>query len=461
MDAISLGELANVIQADGSGLPATDFFHDVSIDSRTVSAGDVFWAISGDQFDGHDFVPNAIKSGAKAVVVGRDCGLECDQLVVEDVASALREFSAWYRSMLLGTVVGITGSVGKTTTRRMIHDVLASRYSVTQSPKNFNNHFGVPLSILSASSDDHFVVLELGASAVGEIRSLSDLAAPEIGVLTAIAPAHLEGFGTIDDVREGKGELIESLPDFGVGLLNGDDANVRRVANRATCDVKFFGCSDDCDIQASDVLASADELRFLVDGADYVLNVPGRHNLTSALAAVAVGREAGLLPTEIQEGFSAFEPTPGRCFVNRIGESVLIDDTYNASPKSTVAAADTLGQFADHPQRILVMGDMGELGGEAEALHFATGKACAERADIDLILAVGLFASEFIAGAASVGTEGIEANGPDELTRQLLARFRIGDAVLFKGSRSAAMERFVQQLTVHLSDSNSDTRTGP
>jgi UDP-N-acetylmuramoyl-tripeptide--D-alanyl-D-alanine ligase len=457
VDAITLGELANVIQADPAGLMRTDFFGAISIDSRTVASGDVFWAINGDRFDGHDFVPAAVKAGAQAVVVGRDCGLGSNQLLVANVEAALREFAAWYRSMLLGTVVGITGSVGKTTTRRMVHDVLASRYSVTQSPKNFNNHFGVPLSLLSASADDHFVVLELGASAVGEIQSLAELSAPEIGIVTAVAPAHLEGFGTIDDVRQGKGELVEALPDFGVALLNGDDPNVRQMAARANCDVQFFGTTNDCDIRASEVLASADELRFVVDGSDYVLNVLGAHHLTGALAAIAVGREAGLLPDEIQQGFSAFEPTAGRCFVTRIGESVLIDDTYNASPKSTLAAADTLGQFADHPQRILVMGDMGELGPDAESLHFETGTACGERADIDLILGIGLFAPQFVAGAASAGTEAIEAGSPEDLMTTLVSRFSPGDAALFKGSRSAAMEQFVEQLTNHLK--NLDSRS--
>lgn len=450
MDAITIGELADVLGTERTGLDVASSFGSVSIDSRTLKPGEVFWAIPGHQFDGHSFLADVESAGAKAAVVSRDCETSLNCLQVADVTESLRQFSAWYRSMLLGTIVGVTGSVGKTTCRRMIHDVLSSRYSVTQSPKNFNNHFGVPLSLLSASGGDDYVILELGASGRGEIRDNAQLSAPEIGVVTAIAPAHLEGFGTLADIKAAKGELVESLPSFGLALLNGDDASVRSLASRADCEVVFFGTTSDCDVRPTSVLATADELRFEVDGFEYFLNVAGEHHLYSALAAIGVGRAAGLLPNEIQEGFAAFRPANGRCEVLRFGDSVVIDDTYNASPNSVVAAARALGQFTDSGQRILVLGDMAELGPDAESLHLETGKNCARSADIDVLLAVGLFAPQFVAGAGSANVEATVANDLDALIAQLANRFKPGDAVLVKGSRSARMERVVRALADRL-----------
>lgn len=451
MDAVTLGELIDVLGVERNELPVADSFADVSIDSRTLRPGDVFWAIQGEQFDGHAFVAAAEKAGAKAAVVSRDCETSLSCLHVRDVQKSLNEFAGWYRGTLVGTVVGITGSVGKTTCRRMIHDVLASRYAVTQSPKNFNNHFGVPLSLLSASVSDDYIVLELGASAVREIARLAQLAAPEIGVVTAIAPAHLEGFGALANIARAKGELIESLPELGLAVLNGDDPLVRKLAERTDSEVRFCGTNNDCDVCATNVLASADELRFEVDGNDYALNVAGEHHLQAALAAIAVGREAGLLPTEIQEGFDAFEPAAGRCFVKRFGRSVVVDDTYNSSPRSVVAAAATLARFEDHPRRILVLGDMAELGPDAESLHFETGKNCASVAGVDLVLASGLFAAQFAAGAAKHDVEAIACDNVEHLIATLRQRFEPGDAVLVKGSRSARMERIVTALEECLS----------
>ena len=450
VDAVTLSEVADVLGVERSRFPSDTAFKHVSIDSRTTKPGDLFCAIPGGRVDGHDYIDSAVKAGAVAVIASRAFDAEAPVLQVPDVRVALKRLSEWYRGMLLGTVVGVTGSVGKTTTRRMIADALAARYLVTQSPKNFNNDLGVPLSLLSASAEDHFVVLELGASAVGEIRSLSNLCCPEIGVVTTIAPAHLKGFGDIAGVCQAKGELIESLPDFGVAFLNGDDENVRSLASRTTSIVKLFGTNSDCDVQATNVLASADELRFTVDGFDFSLAVVGAHHLTSALATIAVGREAGLLPTEIQEGFDTFEPTAGRCHIQRIGGAVLIDDSYNASPNSVVASARALGRFTDHPQRILVVGDMGELGENANALHFDTAKQCADRGDIDLFVAIGLFAPDWVAGFTSSGAEAVAASDQDELMAILRQRCGSSDAILLKGSRSAAMERFIPPLHEHL-----------
>lgn len=460
MDAVTIGELAHVIGAECGNLDGLQTFTSVSTDTRTLSEGDVFWALSGPNFDGHDFIAGAIDSGAAAVVCSHDGSADSPSLRVTDVRRALWDFATWYRGTLQGTVVGITGSVGKTTTRQMIHDVLNSRYVASQSPANFNNHFGVPLSILSASSEDDFVVLELGASAVGEIAELSSLAAPEIGVITNIAAAHLAGFGSLDGVRQAKGELIESLPDVGIALLNGDDPRVREAAGRAACEVRFFGESEHAEIRATSVLTSEDELEFQVDGEYYHLTVSGRHYLTSALAAIAVAREAGMLPAEIQQGFRAFEPVSGRCNVLSFGDATVIDDTYNASPLSVAAAVKTLSGHQRHAQRVLILGDMAELGEDASDIHHATGAACATTG-IDLILAHGLFAPQIVAGVAEAGgPQAIAFEELDQLNAVLREQLKPNAAVLVKGSRSSRMERVVDFLKSHLtSDASASDET--
>ena len=450
MDAVTLGELAQVIGADCGEVNPLQTFRSVCTDSRTLQQGDVFWALSGPNFDGHDFINGAIDSGATAVVCSREGTGQSTALQVESVRQALWDFATWYRGTLQGTVIGLTGSVGKTTTRQLIHDVLNSRYTASQSPANFNNHFGVPLSILAADSGDDFVVLELGASAIGEIAELATLAAPEIGVITNIADAHLHGFGSIDGVQRAKGELLEALPDIGVAWLNGDDPRVREIAPRAACEVRFFGESEQADLRASGVLAMESELRFQLDGDQYSLDVPGRHYLTSALAAIAVARESGMLPSEIQDGFRAFEPVTGRCSILQLGEATLIDDTYNASPLSVAAAVRSLANHKRHGQRVLVLGDMAELGEDAAGIHQSTGVACGQ-AGIDLILAHGLFAPQIVAGVAEAGgPEAIAFEEIDDLYTALRERLKSDVAVLVKGSRSSRMERVVEFLKSHI-----------
>lgn len=447
MDTVTLSELADVIGATRSVTDEHASFESNSIDTRTMRRGEVFWALSGAARDGHEFVPDAQRGGARAVVVSRPCGNPRNRLVVPDVPEALTRFASWYRGMLQGTVVGITGSVGKTTCRRLIHDVLTAKYQVSESPANYNNHIGVPLSLLQARGADDFVVLELGASAVGEIRELSGLAAPEIGVITAIAPAHLDGFASVANIQRGKGELVRSLPEFGTALLNGDDPLVRELASEIACEVRFFGRAEDCDVRATDVAATTESLSFRVADFRYSVPITGEHHLPNVLAAIALGREAGLLPVEIQEGLRAFRGAAGRCDVRRFDDSVLIDDAYNASPASVAAAANVLSKFDESSRRVLVLGEMAELGDAAEELHEQTGRICASARDIDLILAVGVFAPAIVSGARAAG----HANAycfarVDDLLQDLADRIRPGDAVLVKGSRVARMERVVDRL---------------
>ncbi len=452
MDAVTFRELSSVIGASSGACDPWSTFDSVSIDSRASSSGSVFWALQGDRADGHDFVEHAARNGAAAAVVSRDCSAEIPCLVVEDVKRALMDFAAWYRATLQATVVAVTGSVGKTTTRHMIRHVLDTRYSAWESPANFNNQLGVPLSLLGCHAADDFVILELGASRSGDIRELATLAVPEIGVITAIAEAHLATFGEVANVRETKAELLDCLPEFGLALLNGDDPEVRALSQRAGCETRTFGQAVGCDIRATHVDVRGRETWFRVSGQPYCVPLPGRHHLTAALAAVAVGREAGLLPAEIQDGLSTVCAVAGRCEVRCDGETVLIDDTYNASPRSVSAAIETLAGFAQHERRTLILGDMAELGDAAARFHEAAGEACGA-ASIDQVLAVGQFAENVCLAARRAGVPATQTfTSVETLCEALQSLTRAGDAILVKGSRSMAMERVVSAIADRLGE---------
>ena len=284
-------------------------------DSRQVHAGDVFWGLAGTRFDGAEFASEAYDRGASGVVVGRKYvqpAPGCWSLEVDDAVEALHKLAAWNRQSTSGRVVAVTGSVGKTTTRQMIHAVLSESFHGSASPKNFNNHVGVPLSMLAIEPDDDFAVLELAASAPGEIGRLAALAAPHIGVITRVGDAHLGGFGSLEAVAAAKLELLDHLQPGGWAVLCGDDERLRRLAAGRPKTV-WFGRALDNHVVATHVESSQGRLRFSVDGTAMSVGVWGRHHLAGALAAVAVGRIFGLSDVEIARGLANFEAPPMRC----------------------------------------------------------------------------------------------------------------------------------------------------
>ena len=430
----------------------------VGIDSRTVQAGDVFWAVSGEQNEGHDFVGDAVLRGATACVVeaGRVQNVFGPLVEVTNTLEALWKYAAWHRTQQEAMVIGVTGSVGKTTTREMIHAVLSARYDGVQSPKNYNNHYGVPLSVLDIDSSHDFAVLELAASAVGEIRDLASVAAPEIGVVTAIGESHLAGFGSIENIIQAKGELIESLPASGFAVLAGDDERFRSIARRANCPVLFVGEHDRNDVQATDVRATRDHLGFNVDGQRFEVAATGRHNLPAALCAVAIAREIGLSAEVIGEGLKQFTAVEGRCRIHEIGSCTVIDDSYNANPRSMSAACDVLRNWAGPGKRVFVAGDMLELGDRSIPCHREFGVAAAQ-AGIDCLLVYGEFAEYVIQGALAAGMDQhclAEFRDFEALVAVLECWLEPGDVVLVKGSRGMKMERVIERLRVGLKSEN-------
>jgi UDP-N-acetylmuramoyl-tripeptide--D-alanyl-D-alanine ligase len=370
------------------------------------------------------------------------------KVVVADTLTALMDLARWHRQRQDLLVVGVTGSVGKTTTREMIHAALAAGFAGTRSPRNFNNHVGLPLSILEIERRHEFAVLELGASAVGEIRDLAAVAQPEIGTVTAIALAHYEKFGGERQILEAKGELIEMLPESGVAVLPGDCPLVRSLAGRARSRVIHVGESDGNHVKATHVSTDFNRLRFRVEKTTYELPVTGRHHLTAALIAVAIGREVGMTPAAIAAGLREFQPVAGRCRIEQIGRWTVIDDTYNANPGSMQAACDVLRDWKGTGKRILVAGDMLELGNKTIECHRELGRAAAA-AGIDHLIVHGPSARQTIRGARDGGLSSYQLAECDSLEAAFTVLdcwLEAGDVVLVKGSRGMRMERVIDWL---------------
>ena len=423
-------------------------------DSRQVEPGDVFWGLVGPQHNGADYADEAFLRGASGVVAqGRHIEPWAGRwtLRVPDTQTALWQLAALARYKFAGKVVAVTGSVGKTTTRAMIHQVLKYQWEGTSSPGNFNNHIGLPLSMLRWNSLDDYAVVELGANHCGEIESLASLCQPHVGVITCIGEAHLGGFGSQRAIAMEKCDLLSALPDDGWAVLGGDDLWLRRLAHRCSGSVLFSGRTADCDILATDVCYRQGELEFTVEDCRFRLPVWGRHFLTSAAAAIAVGRIFELSLEEIAEALARFEPLAQRCQVSQRGGVTIIDDTYNASPTAARAALEVLRDLDGPGRRIVVMGDMAELGSASEYWHQQLGEQTVTVCGADLVVACGEHAEEILAGAYGAGlphNDGYTFSNATAAQRFLTNLIRPGDAVLVKGSRIMRMETIVGEISV-------------
>lgn len=425
-------------------------FSRVCTDSREVQPGDLFWALRGVQHDGHTFVAEALKKGAALAVVEQGNGLKIHEpsLVVANTLVALGDLARWYRHQREALVIGVTGSVGKTTTKEMIHTVLSARHTGVKTKHNFNNEIGLPLSLLDMTSDGEFGVFEMGASRIGDIRALCEIACPEVGVLTKIGPAHLQTFGSVDNIYQGKGELLESLPTHGFAVIGGDDDRMRDMAKRAACPVIFVGEKSGNQVRATQVEVRPEKLTFTVDRKRYEVPATGRHYLTAALCALAVAREIGMDAGAIAAGLQKFVGEPGRSKAERFGDWTIIDDTYNANPASMLAACCVLNDWPAANKRIMVTGDMLELGPEAASLHQELG-TCVAHARVDRLLSLGKHAADVVRGALAEGLP-VHALAAcleiDSLLTVLDCWLEPGDVVLVKGSRGMQMERVINWL---------------
>jgi UDP-N-acetylmuramoyl-tripeptide--D-alanyl-D-alanine ligase len=416
-------------------------------DSRRVQPDTVFWGLKGTQFDGACFAEDALVRGASGVVVsGRTVEPWAGRwsLEVDNGLDALRNLASWHRNQFTGTMIGVTGSVGKTTTRLMIDCVLGSKFPGTTSPQNYNNHVGVPLSLLQLEPHHRYGVLELAASGPHEIGTLAALCQPQFGVITRIGEAHLGGFGTLQALAETKAELLDALPATGIAVLNGDDPWLHRMASRSSAPVRWVGRGSNCDVMAVNVHFHEGELRFRVDRQVYVVPVWGRHHLTSALAAIAVGLEFGMTHREIADALRGFEPPSMRCHVQQARQAMLIDDSYNASPTAMRAALELLREVDTPGERVIVCGDMAELGEASTQWHRQIGEEIVTRGGADRLIACGRHAEDIVFAARKAGMPAARTAACKELNETIsFVRHAVkpGSAVLVKGARVLGLER--------------------
>lgn len=450
MECLSVADLLAATGGKAAGCEAGITFDRVSIDSRTVRAGDVFWAIQGEKHDGHDYVPQALQRGAAVCVVRNDklAAVNGPAIAVPNTLDALAKLARWYRDRQEALVIGVTGSVGKTTTREMIYSVLKAGFRGTRSQRNYNNHVGLPLCVLDIESKHEFAVLEMGASRIGEIRDLARIAAPEIGVVTKIGLAHLSSFGSEKLILQAKGELVEAIPRNGFAVLSGDDSRCANLVSRAQCPVLLVGESHRNNVRATSISAEPGRLRFRVDGRTFEVPATGRHHLTAALAAIAIAREVGLENENISEGLRSFEPVAGRCRFESIGAWSVIDDTYNANPSSMEAACEVLRTWKGDAKKLLIAGDMLELGSRTVECHRELGRQAAG-SDLDHLVVFGEQSEHVVRGARESGMDPhrmAQCETFDSLLTVLDCWADAGAVLLIKGSRGMRMERVLDWL---------------
>lgn len=451
--------LEDVLSATGGRLlhrpraGAPPLFAGVSIDSRTLLPGELFVAISGDRFDGHDFVSEAAAKGAAAAVVHKDVEAPPDfgLLRVADTTRALAQMASHVRRRAGIPVVAITGSAGKTTTKDMTAALLSLAGPVLATEGNLNNRYGLPLTLLRLLPEHRFAVLELGMSAAGELRLLSGIARPDVAVITLVAPVHLEFFSSVDEIAAAKAEILEGLAPSGIAVLNGDDPRIRKIGEAHTGEVIWFGRDRAYHVSAENWRGTAFGMRFdLCLGGrtvDVALPLPGPHFVTSFLAAAAVAHGLGVGPDAIAQGALSLRAAPHRGEVLRLGSGVtLIDDSYNSSPEAVLAAVVALG-LAPPGRRVALLGDMLELGPAGPDLHRDVGERIAGR--LQELAGVGPLAQGFLEGARRAGMADDRLHSfPDSMAAAAAvpSLVRPGDAVLVKGSRGVAMEAIVRAL---------------
>jgi UDP-N-acetylmuramoyl-tripeptide--D-alanyl-D-alanine ligase len=428
----------------------------VVVDGREASPGSLFFALTGRRTDGHAFVGQAFARGAAAAVVSRAEPGDAPGplIVVADTGEALLSLAADERSLFSGTVVGITGSTGKTTTKDLAAAVLSVRYRVRSSPASFNNQVGVPLTVLSTDQEAEAIVCEIGASAVGEIARLCTVARPRIGVVTNVGVAHLEGFGSRENVARAKGELVEALPEDGVAVLNGDDPVVRGFTARTAARPVLFGTGSDADVRGEDVsLDDRGQPRFtLVAGGNretVELAIAGEHMVPNALAAAACGIALGLSPAECAAALKEARASAWRMEVfTTPGGIVVLNDAYNANPASMGAALKSARWMSRGARCIAVLGSMAELGPISLEEHEHVGELVA-RLGIERLVTVGGDAVHIARGAVREGVEPHDVASYEDVEPALddvRRHARPGDVVLVKGSRVAGLERLAEAL---------------
>lgn len=450
--SLTLGRAAEFITASG------EFRHDApiegySIDSRTVKPGELFFAVKGERLDGHDYVGQALANGAVAAVVDRMHVAAIDQfrpqaMVVDDTLVALQTLAAAVRRLWNKPLVGVTGSAGKTTTKDAVAHVLGRKYRVLKSQGNLNNHFGLPLQLLKLQPEHEMAVIEMGMNHAGEITALAKIARPDAGVVTIVAPVHLEFFESICDIARAKFELIQSLPPGGLAVLNADDEYVSQFGRDFHGTVLTYGIQHPADVRAENIKSfGADGTKFdlVIDSARERVHLPliGEHNVRNALAAAATALHYHLTPSEIANALGELKPSEKRGEILSFHGATLINDCYNSNPTALKFMVQSLAEMPAS-RRIVVAGEMLELGPAGDQLHAECGEFIAGKAD--LLIGVRGRALAMVNAATAKGMHAQFMATPEEAGEWMAGELKKGDAVLFKASRGVKLEKALEAL---------------
>jgi UDP-N-acetylmuramoyl-tripeptide--D-alanyl-D-alanine ligase len=447
---LPLSRVAEILSAGG------EFDHHAvtqgySIDSRTIQPGELFFAVKGERMDGHDFAEQALRKDAAGAVVRKDQVVRYQPktrlLAVDDTLVALQTLASAVRRLWAKPLVGVTGSTGKTTTKEAIAHVLSTKFRVLKSEGNFNNHFGLPLMLLKLEPEHDLAVIEMGMSHAGEIAALAKIAQPEIGVVTNVAPVHLEFFNSIADIARAKYELIECLPANGTAVLNADDEHVSKFGRGFMGKKIMYGLHSSADVRAENIrsLGVAGSSFDLVMGEERVpagVSLVGVHNISNALAAAAVGVDRGLTLSETATGLATLAPADKRGQVVQVGNITVINDCYNSNPRALEAMVDSLAK-TPAKRRLVVAGEMLELGPAGEEMHRLSGQHIAEK-KIDFLLGVRGLALPMVDAARQSGMRAEFVATSEEAGEWLAREVRDGDVVLLKGSRGVKLERALE-----------------
>ena len=456
---LTLGQIADWIHAEGDFTTNREAIG-YSIDSRTIGAGELFFAVKGERVDGHDYVAKALEAGAAAAVVSQhwlvpDNLDACRLLRVPEgedcVLRALQTLAKAVRHAWAGRVIGVTGSAGKTTTKDAIATVLETRFRVLSTEGNLNNHFGLPLQLLKLEPEHEVAVLEMGMNHAGEIADLARIAAPDWGVVSNVGPVHLEFFPEgLSGIAKAKRELIEALPPDGIAILNADDSLVRSFADGHGESAVLYGTASDADVRAEDIDdMGINGVRFQVhargEAAMVEMHLPGRHNVLNALAAIATGLASGVALETCSAAIGDLRAGDRRGRLLSWRNVKLINDTYNSNPRALDAMVLTL--MATRAERhIVIAGEMLELGEEAPQLHAACGVRMATLG-VDWVVGVRGMAKSLVEAAQTAGAKSLFVETPAEAGAWMRRELRAGDAVLLKASRGVKLESALQSLS--------------
>ncbi|MDF2592982.1 MAG: murF [Clostridia bacterium] len=452
MESLGIEEIIHACDAVPFNCSKINQITGVTTDSRKLQTGDLFIAIDGEKFNGHDYAETAVINGAAVVLSHQKLHGDIPYLLVGDTLEALHKLAKYYKNKFKIPFVAITGSSGKTTTKDMIASILSVRYNVLKTEGNFNNAIGLPLTLFRLDKCHEICVIEMGMSSLGEIELLADIVRPDVGVITNVGTAHIEKLHTRENILKAKTELFTYFDSVNTAVINGDDDMLQQLYDKPYKIIRYgLDNKNDCkalNIDEKGEFGTRFDVEFKGSIESYSIPMPGIHNVYNALSGISIAKMYGLTRSEIQDGLENYKPSKMRMeFFQGIKNTKIINDAYNANPDSMKAAIKVLASMESSSRRVCILGDMFELGDFAKEGHREVGKFAAENG-IDVIFAVGKMAKEIITGAGMAGTNQVlcSFDSVPEVIDNLNEIIKFNDTILIKGSRGMYMESIVESL---------------